>query len=78
MITRMAKDEYHLAADKIDMTLSQSDLLDRLRATQYWSEDQLSGLTEMDIGDRTPEIRAYYVVDGVRYSSSNGVMGKPA
>ena len=55
MITRIAKDEYHIETigREIDMILSWDDLVARLRPTGVWTEDHLNDLRGLMVGEQT-------------------------
>ena len=78
MITRENNNTFQINIGGRDTELiAMSDLVERLRASGHWSDERLTRLTLMQVGDTTLPVTAYYVIDGIRHASLNGVVGKP-
>jgi hypothetical protein len=78
MITRESNNTFQINIGGRDTeVVVMADLVERLRASGYWSDERLTRLTLMQVGDTTLPVTAYYVIDGIRHASLNGVVGKP-
>lgn len=55
MISREGPDDFHLNTvdGTIDLRLTKSALLDRLRATGLWSDENLQRIADLEIGEET-------------------------